>query len=199
MKKGQKRGANEESKSDTNKKQKTDAAAAATPSSSTTAQPLPVAPVEIDEDTGFGKWSTVDTPAPAAEAEPDVEPSTKPKKRMTPFGMIEIQPNVQVASQTNGATATSSTGVPPVSARYSNFAADDADDADDDGPGGPIDLAQQLRNQFGPSSLIHAKGRSYEAGVDLLAEEDPNATKVAVTFKKKTNRGTKKPVAATNH
>ena len=187
---------NSDRSNDATKKVKLDTASA--PATS-----VPQPAVEIDEDTGLGKWTTVE---PTADSK-DEEESTQPTHRMTPFGMIEIKPSAtpSSASASGSSSSSSSTSAPSKSSfqtRYADLAGDDDADADED-VGGPIDVAQQLRNQFGPSPLIHAKGAAYEAGADLLANEDESKNApVVVTFKKKSKgreANQRKPVAASNN
>lgn len=181
----------DESKSEPKKKPKTEGASATADTAASTDAPAP-APVEIDEDTGFGAWSTVES---APEPTPEEVAAAEKRPRQTPFGMVKPAGRESTAGPTSAST---SAAVAPQ--RYSTFAADDADDADED-DATPVDVAQQLRNQFGPSRLIHAKAASYEAGVSLLDDgtDAAAAPTVTVTFKKKSQRqNQRKPIAATN-
>lgn len=170
------------------KKQKTSSSALAAAATSAAAIPAPT--YEIDEATGMGKWLEQ---ASAPEPTPADQLAQLTRPRMTPFGMVTPDAPPPPAAAIAAAEAKKAA---PIPGRYNNLAADDDDDADDEGP--TVDMAQQLRNQFGPSKLVHARSSAYEAGADLLQEDDPNAAPTVVSFKKKTKRQARLPTPATN-
>ena len=159
-------------------------------------------PVEIDEDTGIGRWETVAAPPEPTAAEAAAAAS---RPRMTPFGMSEPTPSSS-ASAAAAAAAAAAAPVPAGKWANSRLPGDDADDADDDGDAPPIDVAQQLRNQFGPSKLISTRTTLYESGASLLDDPEADAAAAAaaatnISFKKKRDRSAnvRKPIAPTNN
>ena len=185
------------------KKQRIDSSS--TPTTATIAAaasvpPAAAAAVEIDEDTGFGRWESVAVAPEPSEAE---RAAAAAVPRMTPFGMTT--PDAPAAGAGSGAAV--SAKKPEVAAHWanSNHAADDSADADED-DAAPVDMAQQLRKQFGNSKLISSRATIYQPGQNLLQDDEADAAAAeaaataTISFKKKRDRSAnlKKPVAATN-
>ena len=168
------------------------AAASAEPEASNSSEPK----WEVDENTGIGRWSVVEKSAEEDKAAAEAD-SNKP--RMTPFGMLHPSSRSGGDSGGSSASAGQSSSAPRSRWKQSAGDADDAAEADEE-LDSAIDMAAQLRRQYGPSALVGGPTKQYDGAILDDGKATDSAQPVTVTFKKKTNRmvNQRMPVPASN-
>lgn len=147
----------------------------------------PAVPVEIDEDTGFGKWETV-----ASKSAPSPPPSIATPS-MPAQDKLEKRRKEEEEESRQDSNVIVGTKIP-----YNNNLPDSHDTSGSDSDDDRADRANTLlREHFGGSSAVQIRKLAYEKGEKILDEEEEDAddavkqedsAPIAVQFKKKRDR-----------